>query len=73
MAKKRKIVIKRNEGWKQLSGELPVSMTNDYLFKALMQSDNETLQALIASLLGVDRSVIREAKIERPWGCLNRL
>ena len=35
--------LKRDDGWKKMTGELPVMMVNDYLFRALMQSDNEVL------------------------------
>ena len=38
--------LKRDDGWKKLTGSLPVRMTNDYLFRALLQSDNETLKGL---------------------------
>ena len=41
--------IVENDGWKTLTGALPVKMTNDYLFRALLQSDNETLKVLLAS------------------------
>ena len=43
--------IVENDGWKNLTGELPVKMTNDYLFRALLQSDNETLKAILSSVL----------------------
>ena len=59
-----KYPITENDGWKSLSGELPVRMTNDYLFKALLQSDNETLKAILASLLHMPINRIKSAKIK---------
>jgi len=50
--------LTQNDGWKKLTGELPVKMTNDYLFRALLQSDNDTLKALLASLLHMDVKMI---------------
>ena len=58
--------LTESDGWKELSGELPVKMTNDYLFRALLQSDNETLKALTASLLHVDQSEITSAEVTNP-------
>ena len=62
--------IVENDGWKDLTGALPVKMTNDYLFRALLQSDNETLKALLASVLRMNISDIESAKItnEIPLG-----
>ena len=62
--------IVENDGWKNLTGALPVEMTNDYLFRALLQSDNETLKALLASVLRMDISDIESARItnEIPLG-----
>ena len=53
----------KSDGWKKLTGELPVKMTNDYLFRALLQSDNETLKAILASVLHKDINEIRSAMI----------
>ena len=58
--------LKQNDGWRKLTGELPVKMTNDYLFRALLQSDNDTLKALLASLLHMDVKMIRSAKVTNP-------
>lgn len=52
--------------WMKLTGELPVKMTNDYRFRALLQSDNDTLKALLASLLHVDVEDIRTAVVMNP-------
>ena len=58
--------LTKNDGWRKLTGELPVKMTNDYLFRALLQSDNDTLKALLASLLHMDVKMIRSAKVTNP-------
>ena len=58
--------LELNNEWKQLSGKLPVRMTNDYLFRALIQSDTYVRNAIIASLLGVPISDIAETTVENP-------
>ena len=55
--------LTEDDGWRRLTGELPVTMTNDYLFRALLQSDNDTLKALLASLLRISARDIRKAEI----------
>ena len=52
--------------WHCLNGNIPFRMTNDYLFRALMQENNDVLSALIASLLGWKKSDITSATIENP-------
>ena len=61
-----KYPIEENDGWKELSGELPVKMTNDYLFRALLQSDEKTLVALLTSVLKLETGKIRSAKVTNP-------
>lgn len=47
-----------------LSGPLDISLVNDYLFRALLQKNNNVLKALIASLLHMNLSDIKSVKIE---------
>ena len=47
-----------------LSGPLDISLVNDYLFRALLQKNNNVLKALIASLLHINLSYIKSVKIE---------
>ena len=54
------------EDWHKLEGEIPFRMTNDYLFRALMQENNSVLSAFIASLLGWKKDDITSATIENP-------
>ncbi len=67
--------IIQDDSWKQKSGELPFKMTNDYLFRALMQSDAQTRNSIIASLLGVDVEEITETVVKNPitWEELHML
>ena len=37
--------------WNHARGPIPVRMTNDYLFRALLQHNNRVLKSLIRSLL----------------------
>ena len=52
--------------WHQMSGELDFNMTNDFLFRALLQENNKVLAALSASMMGWDVSEVTSAKIENP-------
>ena len=47
-------------------GPLPVPMTNDYLFRALMQRNNRVLSALICSLLHLDADDVTSVAISNP-------
>ena len=50
----------------KLSGPLPVRLTNDYLFRALLQADEETLKALVAALLHMQVADVTEIEITNP-------
>ncbi len=58
--------IRDSDGWKELTGELPVRMTNDYLFRALLQSENDVLKSIIASVLHRNAEEIKSAEITNP-------
>ena len=47
-------------------GPLPIPMTNDYLFRALMQQNNRVLRALICSLLHLDDAEVSSVVISNP-------
>ena len=49
-----------------VSGQLDYSLTNDYMFRALMQSSNDTLRHLLAALLPVPYEEIRSCEILNP-------
>lgn len=52
--------------WKKMSGPIGFSMCNDYLFRALMQKDERTLKALVASFLRVSPESISEIEVTNP-------
>ena len=52
--------------WHTQTGELTFSMTNDYLFRALLQKNNNVLKALISSVLHYDAGSIESAEITNP-------
>ena len=66
MAKNYKHEIPYDDGWEKLEGPLPVKLTNDYLFRALLQADEETLKALVADLLHIRVSEVTEIEIINP-------
>ena len=47
-------------------GALTIPMTNDYLFRALLQQNNKVLTGLIASLLHLSPSEISSVEITNP-------
>ncbi len=49
-----------------MTGELFVPMTNDYLFRAMLQRNNTILKGLIRSLLGLGEEDIKSVIIKNP-------
>jgi predicted transposase/invertase (TIGR01784 family) len=49
--------------WKNLTGVLPFSMTNDFLFKILLQNNNDVLKAIICAYLDMEPEEIRQIRI----------
>ena len=47
-------------------GPIPFHMTNDYLFKALLQKNTSVLKAITCSLLKLNPETVRELKITNP-------
>lgn len=66
MEKKYNNHIPYSDEWKALKGDLPVKFTNDYLFRMLMQADEKTLCALIASLLHMRETEILDILVVNP-------
>ena len=55
-----------SDEWHKCSGKLPVRMTNDYLFRALMQTNNRTLTRLISAVLNRDLNDFRSVEVTNP-------
>ena len=66
MAKNYEHVMDYSPDWKKKTGELDFPMTSDYLFRALLQKDEKTLKALVATFLKVDPERINEIEITNP-------
>lgn len=47
-------------------GEVPYGMTNDYMFRAVLQSNNKVLRGLICSLLHLSESEVNTVVITNP-------
>ncbi len=47
-------------------GKLPYNMTNDYMFRVVLQRDRETLIGLICSVLHLSRDEVDDVTIENP-------
>lgn len=52
--------------WQQATGPVPYKLTNDYLFRALMQENEVARKSLIASVLGRKYDEILTAEIVNP-------
>lgn len=58
--------MKKTPIYQNATGPVAIRMTNDYLFKALMQKNKKVLKALICSLLHLEPVTIRKAEITNP-------
>lgn len=52
--------------YRQATGKMPYSLTNDYLFRALLQRNNRVLKHLICSLLHLQPEEVNTVTIENP-------
>ena len=52
--------------WDKLRGPVSIPMTNDYLFRALLQRNNKVLKALICSLLHMKIADVQTVTITNP-------
>ena len=52
--------------WNHASGPIPIRMTNDYLFRALLQRNQNVLKALICSLLHLNSNDVHSVTILNP-------
>lgn len=66
MAKNYENTIPYSPDWKKMTGPISFSMSNDYLFRALMQKDERTLKAVVASFLKVTPESISEIEVTNP-------
>ncbi|MDE5716472.1 MAG: Rpn family recombination-promoting nuclease/putative transposase [Lachnospiraceae bacterium] len=48
------------------SGRIPYNMTNDYMFRAVLQSNNKVLRGLICSLLHLSEKAVASVEITNP-------
>ncbi len=48
------------------SGQIPYNMTNDYMFRAVLQSNNKVLRGLICSLLHLSEQEVISVEITNP-------
>ena len=65
MSDSTKYVNNRQE-WRNNIGLLPVTMTNDYLFKALAQKDEKALKDLVSACLHIEKDQIHSLEITNP-------
>jgi len=56
----------RNEIYKNATGPVTIRLTNDYLFKRLLQENAQVLKALICSLLHFSPKQVKDAAVTNP-------
>ena len=66
MSKNYAHTIDYSDVWKTKTGSIGFKLTNDYLFRALLQRDEKTLKALVASFLRIDPAKIRDIEVTNP-------
>lgn len=56
--------------YRQATGKLPYPLTNDYLFRALLQENNLVLKHLICALLHLQPEEVESVTVTNPscWG-----
>ena len=55
-----------NLNFKNTTGSIPYNMTNDYMFRAVLQKNNKVLRGLLCSLLHLDEKDISSVTITNP-------
>lgn len=55
-----------SDAWLAATGPVPIRMTNDYLFRALLQRSNTALKGLICSLLRLNEEEVTSVAIMNP-------
>ena len=55
-----------SDGWREKSGPIEFRMTNDYLFRILLQRDERTLKALLADVLQISIDAITDIEVTNP-------
>ncbi len=58
--------MQENYLYLEATGALHYNMTNDYMFRMVLQRDKNTLVNLISSVIGIPTSKIQDAKIQNP-------
>lgn len=58
--------MNRNTSFQNTYGKIYYSMTNDYMFRAVLQSNNRVLRGLICSLLHLTEQEVVSAKVTNP-------
>lgn len=55
-----------NQKLQDAHGIVPYNMTNDYMFRAVLQSNNKVLRGLICALLHLEESEVHSVEITNP-------
>lgn len=55
-----------SEEWRNATGKIDYCMTNDYMFRMVLQSNNNVLKGLISSMMRVPLSDIKSVEIVNP-------
>lgn len=56
----------KNETYLTVTGEIRYNMTNDYMFRAILQENEKVLRGLVSSLLHMRPEEIKSISVENP-------
>lgn len=59
--------------WRNATGKIDYSMTNDYMFRMVLQSNNNVLKGIISSMMHVPLDTITTVEITNPIELENTL
>ncbi len=58
--------LSNGSNFENATGKIPYNMTNDYMFRAVLQSNNKALRGLICSLLHLSQAEVASVEIVNP-------
>ncbi len=58
--------MQKNQNYLTATGKIPYNMTNDYMFRAILQKNEKVLRGLVSSMLHMRVDNIIDIRIDNP-------